>query len=141
MNKKNILFISIIIAICIIILSIVLCLILQKRGKNKLAENKIIIEEYDEDLKFIKTIEINDEKTIKEIKAICDETTLNKVNNNQNIVLNPNIFLKMPDGRCFKIQYEVKQFCIYENSKENTKYMIEMPEGLVNIIYSELKNN
>ena len=134
MSKKNIIIISSIAAVVIIAILVILIL----RFSNK---KTVKIEKYNDNFEVSKTVEIKNKKTVKKLDKMIIEENLNTENVPQDLGIKNDVKVSFDDGRFFMIQISLNNYCYYENPNTNTKIVINMPDGLIDIITKALEEN
>ncbi len=133
MSKKNIIIISSVAAFLIIAIVITLILVLNKKT--------IKIEKYNDDFEVDKTIELKDKKTVRKLYKIAKEKNLTTENVSQDMGIKNDIKVIFEDGRFFIMQFDLDNYCYYENPNTDTKIFVNMPEELLNIVTNLLEEN
>ncbi|MBO4815867.1 MAG: hypothetical protein J5507_02850 [Clostridia bacterium] len=134
MSKKNIIIISCIAALVIIAIVVTLILVLSDKKTVK-------IEEYNENSEVAKTIELNDKKTVKKLYKMANENTLNTENVPENLGIRNDVKISFNDGRFFMLQFNLEEYCYYENPNTDKKIIVNMPEGLLDTVNNLLEQN
>lgn len=140
MSKRNIIFICVAIAIVLVIAIVIYFVVINNKAAD-LNEAKIIIEKYDENSNVEKTIEITDKKQIKEIEEICDNPSLEQDEDSPYIAIRNDVKLDLGNNKFFMIQLELEEYCYYEDANSDTKLVIKMPEGLLEVVNKILEEN
>ena len=136
MNKKNIiLIICIAIAIAIIICAILMVLL----PKNINSTSIIRIEKYNTNFETEQVIEVKNSKDTKQLLKACNEETLNDDGVPQNLAIRKDLKIDLKNGTYFIIQQDLQEYCYYENTNTGKKMIVEMPEELIEYIYSIFK--
>ena len=133
MNKKTIILVSSIIGI-LLILAFTVYFIYLKHSNELNANKKVTITKYDDGFNIEKTVELDDKKQINEIHNIFkkidlvqkEELSTKLIKNEVKIELDNNIFIM--------IELDISDYCYYEDPNTDTKLIIEMPNGLLDIV-------
>lgn len=139
MKKKNIIFIACAITVLLIVAVTVYFVVTNNKSENLNSEQKIIIEKYNENFEVEKTIEITDEKQIKEITKICENPSLEQDDVSISLGIKNEVKVDFGNGRFFMIQLDIPEYCHYEDL--NTKLRIKMPDGLLEKVNEILAEN
>lgn len=134
MNKKNIIIISCITAVVVIAIVVTLILVLSDKKTVK-------IEEYNDNIEISKTIELKDKKTVKKLYKMANENTLNTENVPENLGIRNDVKVSFNDGSFFMVQFNLEEYCYYENPNTDKKIIVNMPEGLLDTITNLLEEN
>ena len=141
MKKRTIIYIACAVAIALIIaFAVYFAINANKNGKVE-NEQKIIIEKYDDNFDVEKTIEITDEKDLKEINKICKNPSLEQDDTTPYLAIRNEVKVDLGSGRFFMIQEDLNEYCYYEDTNSNTKLVIKMPEGLLEKVNNILAEN
>lgn len=138
MKKRTIIYIACGVAIALIIAFAVYFIVKFNKSNNLNTEQKITITKYNEKFEVEKTFEITDKAEIKEINKICKNLSLEQ---DKQYAIRNDIKLDLGNGKFFMIQEDFTEYCYYEDTNSNTKLVIKMPEGLLDIMNSNLSNN
>jgi len=141
MKKRTIIYIACGIAVALIIAFAIYFIINANKNGKVENEQKIIIEKYDENFNVEKTIEITDKKQIKEINKICETPSLEQDDTTLYLAIRNDVKLDLGNNKFFMIQLDLEDYCYYEDANSNTKLVIKMPEGLLEIANKLLQEN
>jgi len=136
MNKKNIIFICIAVAI-IVIIAFVLYFVFNNKTNDK--TDKITLIQYDSDFNVKETFELTNNKQIEEINNICENISLEQDDTTPYLAIRNDVKLDLGNGKSFIIQLNLSEYCYYEDLNSNTKLVIKMPQGLLEKINEILK--
>ena len=134
MSKKNIIIISCIAAVVVIAIVVTLILALSNKKKVK-------IEVYNDNFEIEKTIEVTDKKIIKNLYKIANDKRLHNAESSENVGIRNDVKVSFEDGRFLMIQFDLDEYCYYGNPNNDTKIIVNMPEGLLDIITNLLEEN
>lgn len=141
MNKRTIIYIACALAIVLIIVFAIYFAVTSNKSENSNSEQKIIIEKYDENFEIEKAIEITDKKQIKEINKICESPSLEQDDTSAYLAIKNDVKLDLGNKKFFMLQLDLTEYCYYEDATSNTKLVIKMPEGLLEMVNEILKQN
>ena len=134
MKKRTIIYIACAVAVALIIAFAVYFIINTNKSVNTESEQKIVITKYSDNFEVEKTIEITDKKQIEEINKICENPSLEQDDTTPYLAIRNDIKIDLGNGKFFMIQEDLNEYCYYEDASSDTKLVIKMPEGLLDMI-------
>ena len=140
MNKKNIIIICSVIAI-IIISAVVVFAVSKSKSKGESPNESIKIIQYGENLEETKIVEIKNKKQKKELKEIYSNCVLDQDETSKYLGIRNDLKVELGEGKFFMIQTNLKDYCYYENGETNQKFIIKMPDGLLQIVNENINKN
>ena len=141
MSKRNIIFICIAVAVVIIIAFAVYFIVIGTKNNSTENAEKITLIKYNDNFDVEKTIEITNEKQIKEIKELCNNPSLEQNDTTPYLAIRNDVKLDLENEKFFMIQLDLEEYCYYEDAASSTKLVIKMPEGLLEKVNEILSKN
>lgn len=140
MSKKRMIYIFSIIAVVLIIAFVIYFIVTSNKSGSSKSNSKITITKYNENFEVEKEIEITDKKQIKEISKICENPSLEQDDTSPYLAIRNDVKVDLENGKFFMIQLTLTEYCYYEDANSNTKLVIKMPSGLLELVNNILSN-
>ena len=139
MSKKRMIYIFSIIAVVLIIAFVIYFIVTSNKSGSPKSDSKITITKYNENFEVEKEIEITDKKQIKEISKICENPSLEQDDTSPYLAIRNDVKVDLENGKFFMIQLTLTEYCYYEDANSNTKLVIKMPSGLLELVNNILQ--
>lgn len=139
MKKNKLLFIIIGIVLAVAIIGVTIYFIIANKEPvtiNNTVTETITIENLAEGNK---TIEISKKKEIEQLKEIYSKISLEQDETSKYLAIKNDIKIDLNNGILFYLDNNLDDYCYYEDSNTNTKFVIKMPEGLLDFVNSALQ--
>ena len=133
MDKKQIIIISI--AIVAVVASIIFVIF------QLLAPKRVVkIERLDLYSEAEATVEVTDKKQLKTLYKAAKEDNINTEGVPDKLGIINNYKVSFDDGRYFMIQQGLNKYCFYGNPNKQKEMVINMPDGLYDLVISLMED-